>query len=215
MKPVKTITISMMMILSSLAMSSCRMYQEGNLTKERVNVAESEFFDRQPVDSINDSYILYLAKDFSRNGDGQVYLTVTYDPYSSKNTAMKAQNTAAILTEKMRNAGISPVQSDILPVQKSGDTSEALISYMSYTASPPPDCGTMAGYSDTDQHSNTDYRLGCTIETIFARQVARPRDLLGRGQEQTTSQGRSATNITQPVLAGQENKELKGQNASE
>ncbi len=196
-------------------LSACRrMYEPGHLTKERVQVTHEEFFDRQPVAAIGPAYLESLAREYSRKGEGPLTLTITYDPHSSTNTAMKASDNAAALSRELQQAGV-PVQADILPVAKSGSLSEALIGYSGYAAHAPAGCGTMSGYADTDLNSNLDYSLGCTIETVIAKQVSRPGDLLGRGQEDNLTEGRSATNIVAPVHAGVQNKELKGKTASE
>ena len=56
--------------------------------------------------------------------------------------------------------------------------------FAALTAQAPTGCGMIPGYTglpeaSTKTEGEPDYRYGCTVETLIARQVTRPSDLLG------------------------------------
>ena len=73
----------------------------------------------------------------------------------------------------------------------------------------------MEGVNGTEVVVDQEYKLGCTVDTIFARQIARPKDLNGQGGSGTPTEGRSATNIIDAQRSGALNEPLEGQTASE
>lgn len=203
-------------VLSSPALlSACSLYEEGHLTESRVQVVEERFAEEVPLSAVTPDYVAGLARHYEKHGDGPVDLSVTYDPKSQVNTAMMAGQSAERLAKALRAEGIRNVNADALPVLANGDESVLLVSYMSYHAEPPKGCSTLSGYEDTDISHDKDYRLGCTIETMLSKQVSRPKDLLGQGRVDPTSDGRRAGNIGEVYRSGVPNEPLEGETASE
>ena len=92
---------------------------------------------------------------------------------------------------------------------------KALVRYDSYSALPPEDCGPMPGLESTEDVSfDENYRLGCSVDMLTARQIARPKDLLGREQQETTSDGRRGSNIVETYRTGTPNEPLEGESAT-
>lgn len=205
-------------VLSLLAlpvlMGGCTVYQEGHLTENRVQVREHALVQEMELSDLNADGVAGLAHHYNKHGEGGVELTLLYDPSSRTNTAMHAAQSGARLTRGLQDNGVDAVRSNILPVQGRGDAAGVVVSYRSYTAHAPRDCGVMPGFSDTDLGHDEEYRLGCTMETLFARQVARPRDLLGRGRSADSADGKAFTNAVIAGRAGGLKDALEGQRAS-
>lgn len=203
-------------LIGLAALAGCSLYQEGTLTETRVQVVEEKFAEQVPLTEATDQYIAGLSRHYEKHGDGPLNLTVTYDPHSKSSTAMTASNESARLVRGLRSHGIRDIEAGILPVRGQGDEAQVVVSYLSYTAKPPKDCGTIAGFENTDiGNVEEDYRMGCTVETVFSRQIARPKDLLGRGRVDPNSSGRKAANIGEIYRSGVGNEPLEGLSASE
>lgn len=207
---------SFLLSLTALALlSGCSMYQEGTLTENRVQVKEESFAQEIPVSQFDANTVAGMSQHYRKHGDGPVHLTVSYDPHSRTNTAMNASNNMARMVKDFKANGVQNVTADILPVQGQGDDGMVIVSYMSYTASAPKDCGLLPGTEDTKIDQVEEYRMGCTVETMIARQAAHPRDLMGRGSDGAISDGRRAANMGELYRGGLGNKALEGESASE
>jgi type IV pilus biogenesis protein CpaD/CtpE len=160
-------------------LAGCSMQTESSLTTERVNLKTEIYRGSVPTDDIDDKYLEGLSRGYWRYGDGGMEITVTYDPRSSLNTAMDATNNAASIAARLRELGVTDVSAGILPVKDQGDGSETLLRYKMITAHPPSGCGKMPGLEDSENLYRSDYKFGCSIETMLARQISRPKDLAG------------------------------------
>lgn len=201
--------------LSALGGCEAIVHSETKLTNNRVQVEESKLFEDIPVTELDDAYIAALSKHYSRYGDGGVDLSITYDPHSKTNSAMKASDTLARVSKTFERNGVDLASANILPVQGSSNVARALISYQSYNAAAPVDCeNLMPGMEHRNIEAEEDYKLGCTVETVFARQIARPKDLQGQAQESLTSDGRRASNIVDGYRTGIPNESLEGESST-
>ncbi|MCB1783792.1 MAG: hypothetical protein KDI13_07315 [Alphaproteobacteria bacterium] len=200
----------------ALPLGACEMYAPGSITEQRMQVQESVFSEDMMLSDFSDAHVSALARHYTAHGDGGLDVTVTYDPRSYRNTAMYATQGAAKIASDLRDAGVDDVRTNILPVQGQGDDAHVMVRYNSYTAKAPDGCGTMPGFSDGRKlEYNPDYKLGCTVDTMIAKQVAHPKDLLGQGNVDETTEGRSAANIIEVYRSGAKNEPLQGQTASE
>ena len=202
------------MIMVVMVLTGCDLHEETTLSQNRVQVQEEHFSDKMPVSSLNDAALRGLASHYTKHGDGPLALTVTYDPKSKTGNAMHASDAAAKLVSGLRTKGVSNVQANILPVKDSGSEMQALVSYTSYNALAPKDCSLMDGYENTNINNDEDYRLGCTIDTVFAKQIARPKDLKGNTNSGITD-GRRMANSVESYRTGIPNEPLGGETASE
>ena len=204
------------MAASPLAIAACSMDKPTWVNSQRVELHQSSETTRLSVSDIDEAKLADIAAHYRSSGDGPVYVTVTYDPKSKSNTAMKASGEAARISTYLRRKGASEVTSDILPVSSSGNSSEALITYDAVTAHAPRDCGAMGGLDGGETHSDEDYKYGCTIEMQLARQIANPKDLKGRdGLRPEEADGRRQANIIEVHRTGARNAALEGESASQ
>ena len=212
---VRMLTVAAVTV-SPLAISACSMDRPTWVNGQRVELHQSSETTRLPVSEINDARLAGIAAHYRSSGEGAVYVTVTYDPKSKSNTAMKASGEAARISTYLRRKGAAEVTSDILPINNSGNNSEALITYDAVTAHAPRDCNAMGGLDGGETHSDEDYRYGCTIEMQLARQIANPKDLKGRdGLRPEEADGRRQANIVEDHRTGEPNAALEGESASQ
>lgn len=201
---------------SLLVLSACEsiVHEPSHISESRVQVEEETFFEDVSAAEMDEGYIAALSKHYSRHGDGDVGLTVTYDPRSKTSTAMTASNEIARIRDVFHKNGVDHVATNIMPVKGQGSDSRVLISYNSYNALAPEDCGLMPGLRDLNVDHDEEYKIGCTVETLFARQIARPKDLQGSESSGTTG-GRRASNIVESYRTGARNGSLEGESASD
>ena len=210
------ILTAVLLLIGAQSISACsELYSETWVSPNRLQVEEKKFTQEIPVGDLDASALAGLADHYDRHGEGPLELTVTYDPKSSSNTAMKASHEASRIVQTLRQNGLHNVHPGILPVHGQGDDSRAMISYISYDALAPKDCPLMEGIENSaDLRADRSYKLGCSVDTLFARQIARPKDLNGQGID-STSEGRRSSNIVDFYRSGQPNEPLEGETASE
>lgn len=207
----KNMTFALSLVVVMGGLNACsRTYEEGTLTQNRMQVAQEHYAEEIVLDSAYPSRVDELAKHYSRHGDGVMEMSIAYNPKSSGQGAMRASQVAADLASHLRSHGVTTVKTDILPVKDLG-TMKAIVSYDSYSARPPKDCTMMSGFEDRDHGDNMDYKMGCTVETVMARQIARPKDLLGREFENTYTDARGISNQVRSVRSGTKNAPLGGE----
>lgn len=200
------------LFLGVLTLSGCEMHHPSYMTENRIQVQEQVYTEHYSHTDFNAAAIANL---YDRQGDGPLHLTVTYDPLSKTNTAMHAGDAAAAYARDLRKQGVALVESGILPIKDSGEGSKVFVGYQSYSAQAPKDCGLISGLSGNILEAEADYKLGCSVDTVFARQIARPSDLAGQSEKQYTTDGRRSANIIETYRAGAPNDGLDGESASD
>lgn len=198
-----------------MVLTGCELHEPTKLSQNRIQVEEDKYADSVPVKDLSDNALEVLAMHYRKHGDGPLELTVTYDPKASSTGAMKATDEAARLSKALRSKGVDRVTSGILPIKDSGSQMNALIAYNAYYAQPPKDCTIMPGLDKMEIEAEKDYKLGCTTDTLFARQIARPKDLKGQGPSDPTTDGRRLAVATDAYRDGIPNQPLEGERATE
>lgn len=194
--------------------AACDQYHESYVTPNRVQVQHERYTMEVPAVEADEAFYKGLAREYLRYGGDGLYLSFVYDPSSKQNTAMHASNQAVEAAKYLRGSGVRDVKTDILPVGSSADAGTLLVSYTKYSAHAPKDCSVMPGIENRGVETSYDYKQGCSIETYLARQVAKPKDLMGRGGVPATSSGRRAANMGSAHDYGVPNQPLEGESAS-
>lgn len=192
-----TLTRTLLMAVAGCAMlAACQQSTPSMMNTSRVELSTQTGIDQVPVSRVNDGYLSALASQYGRYGEGPIDLTISYDPSSKSYTAMKAVNQLASFSETLGRKGLSNVTTSTLPVNGQGEPM-LMVAYDMVTASAPSDCGAMEGLYDNKTSRNVgDYRFGCGVEQMLARQISRPADLRGRGTADMAD-GRRATNVSE------------------
>ena len=197
---------------------ACDLYEESWTTKERIQVSQERFYESFVVTEFDNALMSHLARTYSRHGGGPMKVSVTYDPASRNYTALSAGNEMARISKSLRAQGVRDLDIGLMPATTYAG--QVIVSYESYTAEAPKNCGTMPGLKSSDDvgtslESGEEYGLGCTIETLMARQISRPKDLLGQGQTETTVDGRRVVNSVEVYRDGIPNEPLEGETATD
>lgn len=205
--------IPALMIGVCACMLSACLYEPSHMNASKVEVVEEPYSNTIPVSQFSSAAVEQAANHYSKHGDGPLELVVTYDPKSSRAGAMQATDEASRLAKLFREQGVSDIKTNIMPVNDGSEEMRAMLSYNAYNAQAPADCGMLPGMTDRQVEADQDYKIGCSIETMYARQVARPKDLMGQELD-PNADGRRAANIVETYRTGQPNKPLQGESAS-
>ncbi len=200
------------------ALAGCNMYSAGSINENPIRVSEEMVTKDVLISDIDDAFIGSIARHYTKHSGSPMKIIVTYDPKSRSNTAMGATNEVSDIVSNLRDYGVTNVDAGILPVKSQGSDSKLIISYNSFNAHAPEGCDALMSGMNGDlngRDSNADYKMGCSIDTMLARQVAKPSHLLGRGNSGQGYDGRSATNIVDGYRTGAQNKSLEGMSASD
>ncbi len=209
----KPFALSITCAALALTVSGCAFDFPSNYHPKRVELVTENYSQQYPTAALAGAQIDAIAADFRRYGNSEMEIIVTYDPRSKTNTAMKANDALARITDDLRRQGVPAVKGSLLPVEDMGDTSQAMVGYRSVTAQAPEGCTMLpsTGGSRIDE----DYRFGCSIESLLAKQISRPADLAGRAGS-GDSDGRRQGAVVEGYSAGEANTGLSNaENASE
>jgi type IV pilus biogenesis protein CpaD/CtpE len=196
-------------------LTGCSMEEPGHLSLEKARVTQEKIYEKVMLGDADEGYLKALAAHYRKAGSGPVDLTVLYDPQSKTSTAMKASRDSARIVSDLRNYGVQNIDATILPVKDHGDESEILLSYQAYEAQGPENCETMPGYDDNELNIEEGYKLGCTVETLYAKQIARPKDMAGQATNDPHTDGRRSSNIVDGYRTGEPNDTLEGLTATD
>ena len=204
-----------MAVMTALMLSACTFATPTHIsTSSRAEVVQESFTVQDDTSVFTSDVLEGIGREYWATGDGTLNVTVLYDPNSRTNTAMKATDQAARIAKMLRSSGVNDVNADIMPVQQSGDTSQTVINFATIVAQAPSDCGQPLSMEFADFELGNDYKMGCSVETYFAKQIARPKDMLGN-DAMDNPDGRRNANVTERYRMGEQMKELEGEAASE
>jgi pilus assembly protein CpaD len=209
----KGLKIALAVVMCLGIVSCSRMYKEGTISPNRVQVAQENYAQEFDISGSYAAQVQSVSSHYRRHGDGTLGLTVAYNPNMRGQGAMEATQKAAEIANKLRSDGVRDVKTDILPVADL-PAMRALVTYTSFNALPPKDCTMLSGYNDRDVKTDMDYKMGCTVETIIAKQISRPADLMGRELDRTHMDARGVSNQVNEVRAGAKNSSLGGESTT-
>ncbi|MCC7304790.1 MAG: hypothetical protein IT558_00865 [Alphaproteobacteria bacterium] len=204
-------------ILAIPLLSACGekgLYSETKLSPNLPQVTQERYFEKIPAADMNDARAEAIAAHYESAGQGPLELTIAYDPEARVHTARSAGNEAARLSSVLRNKGVRDTRVSIMPVRDQGEMLQVMVSYVATSVHGPADCTMMEGINDRNLSNNPDYKLGCSVRSVMTGQLARPKDLAGRAQEDPTTDGRRGANIVEVHRAGVQNKPLEDTESS-
>ena len=206
---------------ASVMVSACSFDTPSHVTTNKIQLLETSEYDTYATSNVSAFLLADIAAKQVSEGNGPMDVTVTFDPSSKVNTKAKAEREIARMVSALESQGVRDVRGTVLPVNAPPNYSVTTIRYARLTASGPKDCGKMPGYEDRATAGDTDihkaYEYGCTVEDIFAQQVARPADLLGQDDFKTPGSGRYAGNVLENggYYDGQRSQPLGGETSSD
>lgn len=203
----------------ALSLSACELEVPSQMNTSRLELVETAQQNAYPVSDLDGSALQDIADHHKRYGQTPLMLTVTYDP-SVSGAASAATRDGQRLGASLKAKGATNVHYETLPVAGQGKDRQVLVQYDSMTAQAPSDCGRIGGYdtstavSPDGARTEPDYKLGCSVEAVIAKQVARPSDL-GGNTKMGPYDGARASGQLDDYRKGKELEKLQGQTASE
>lgn len=180
-----------------IATSACTLDEPTWVNSSRVEVHQEGFTDSFDTSSLDAGTLRAIGVNYYRYGNGPMDVAVSYDPSSKTNTRGMAEGEVKRIQTELSRQGVRNLRITATPSERSGDVSKTIVSFPALTARGPEDCGMIPGYENaqTDTPENAEgqakgYKLGCSIETLMAKQVSRPGDLLGRPGFETNADAR-------------------------
>lgn len=186
-------------------------HSDTKLSQSKIELHQDTVFHEMSVGEFNAQNVAF---GYLQSGAATLDVGVSYDP-DSDGAALRASRVLSRIVGDLESYGASNVQSVIVPA-KGQRGMKILVSYDGFEAAAPSDCDLMPGLAHNNIEPEKDYQIGCSVNSLIARQVARPADLAGGAEvDYSVNDGRRATNITEPNRAGVRNPPLEGERASE
>ncbi len=192
--------IKMTVIASALFVSACTQYTPSMMSTSTAQLSNTTTMEQVPLAYINDATLSDLASHYKAHGTSALDLTMTFDPKSKSFTAMNAVHKLKHITADLKKKNVVNVTTQTAAIEKG--TPSLLISYDMVQALAPLGCDLMPGLESSDTtRFIPDYKFGCSKETMLARQIARPKDLLGNDAMDDAG-GRRAAIVTDGYKGG-------------
>lgn len=193
MKNAKIITL--LLITTSLLSGCGRQSTPSMINTSLPRVSEETTMDQVPVENVTQAYLYKVAQNHERYGTNTLMLSLAYDPASKSYDAMKAFQDLARFKESLRKMGVSAVKAETVKTQGTAPT--LMVAYDSVSAQAPEGCRNMPGFDDgLTTHDIADYRFGCSVDAMLAKQIYRPSDLKGNDASDPMD-GRRAANVAE------------------
>jgi type IV pilus biogenesis protein CpaD/CtpE len=210
-----------LMAVGVAGLSGCSVNSETWVNQDRVEVHQDHFTDTFDTASLTDEKLRAVGVQYYRFGNGPMDVVVSYDPKSRTNTAGLATRNKSRIEQALSLSGVRDLNIRTVASPGSGDVSKTVVTFPALTAMAPSSCGTIPGYDSAPGVPESGdmaapYRYGCTVETLMAKQVSRPGDLLGRPGFETNADGRRQEVVVsnRGYYGTNSNKPLEGEKAS-
>lgn len=214
-------TLALVLASSALMLGGCQMNSETWVNQSRVEVHDDQFTDTFETAKLDSGMLRAIGVSYYRYGNGPMNVVVGYDPKSRSNTSAKAAQEASRISTELRKNGVKDLTIQTIALAGTADRSLTTVTFPALVAKAPDKCGTIPGYdSPTGTPMAAEgvphYELGCTIETLMAKQIARPGDLLGRPGFETNADGRRSQTVTgdRGYYDNKSNPPLEGESSS-
>lgn len=190
----KTIAVSLLMIGVSLLPACARQSTPSMMNTSRPQVVPETRLEQMPVESVSSGYLYNVADNYARYGVDSLHLSLAYDPADKTYGAMKAFNDLSSYKDKLKGMGVRSITAET--VKTDGVQPTLMVSYDSVTAQAPAGCRNMPGFDDGLTSGDIgDYRFGCSVDTMLAKQIYRPADLYGNGSSDVGDGRRAANSV--------------------
>ncbi len=178
-----------LLLTTLILLSACMQNPTTWVNQNRLEIHNDVFTDSFRISELNDSTLRQVAQIYQRYNDGEMKVGLT-----SNNKKDITRIESVLKKYGVKNLSISSTKPE------RGMEEMAVISFPALVAQKPKDCGMIPGYDGNLQTPDTaqgeaPYGLGCTVETMLARQVNRPKDLLGKNGFETNADGARAEGV--------------------
>ena len=203
--------LAFMGILFSLAVTGCgNLNTPSMMNTSPLRLSEETDIRQIPLAELNDSALAAIMRDYERYGSGALNVSLLYNPSSKTYGKGQAFKDLADIKKKLSTLGARAVKAEVLESPDMEPT--LLIHHDSVRAMAPEGCRPMPGLEDgLTTREIGDYKFGCSVDTMLAKQIYRPADLAGRADADPID-GRRATNNSEyyrQVTQGEAEDELR------
>jgi type IV pilus biogenesis protein CpaD/CtpE len=184
------------------------------MNAQPLRVVDESIIDQMYLSDVNDTTLNNLADYYLNNSTGTLDLTATYDPASKYFGSKSAQHELGHIVEDLNKKGVTNIASSVMAVP--GNKPMLIITYESAVVLPPSDCGETPGLKDYQTGRFIgDYKFGCGVETMFAKQISDPNDLYGTDGLGGQSSARRAAIVVEGHASATPNQPLEGVETNE
>lgn len=191
-----TKTALVLVMMGTTLLGGCaRQSTPSMMNPNKIQALPQTELQQMPVKSVSTGYIQKLADDYARYGASTMQLSLVYDPAAKNYSAVKAFQDLAKIKAGLAQYGVRNVSADT--VKTDGQTDPLLlVSYDSVHAAAPEGCRNMPGFDDgLTTEKIADYRFGCSVDAMLAKQIYRPGDLNGNAGHDIGDGRRAANSI--------------------
>ena len=163
---------------ASLLVGCARQSTPSMMNTTRPQLVSETALQQVPVKNASAGYLAKLADNYERYGASTVQLSLAYDPAAKDYSAVQAFKDLARIKSGLEANGVRGITAET--VKADGSEPTLLVSYDAVKAAAPAGCRTMPGFEDGLTTGKIgEYRFGCSIDSLLAKQVYRPSDLAG------------------------------------
>lgn len=180
-------------LAAALSLGACgHLDTPSMMNPNKPQLSSDTTMEQMPVTQVSGNYLAKIADNYKRFGTDTLQMSLAYDPDSKAYGAMQAFKDLAKYKSALADMGVKSVRAETMKAQGSEPT--LMISYDSVTAQGPADCRNMPGLADgLTTREIGDYKFGCSLDDITAKQLYRPTDLAGNDGHDPID-GRRASN---------------------
>ncbi len=211
-KKIKVLFVSLSLAMAGFV-AGCALDSPTAFSGKRAEVVQELYSTEIETGKLDEAILEGIARHYDSNGAGTVEVVVSYNPSSRNNSAMTATENASRIGRIFGKNGVHDIKTEILPIRNL-EKSVSYFSFKSYRAQAPADCNVITDIDDSSHRNYDDYKLGCSTETYLAKQVAKPRDLLGRAGMDDPDGRRLGNVVEWGYRTGDPKAPLEGEQAS-
>lgn len=185
--------------LALCAVTACqsmpRLQEDSELAQDRLVVSDTYAVAHLPAVDAPQGLIERIARAYKADATGPLHIALAYEPKAEKETGYQQHQAADTLARRFNKIGVHDTRVSIIPL--TGATQDAVVGYETRQISSSAECSgaTMPGNDNPTRITMDGYRLGCTLDSMLAQQVADPADLDGQAGLGAKADARRATNV--------------------
>ena len=185
--------------LTACATSERIMMEPTNTVTPKIELRQDYAVTRIDEHQLSQDAVDEVVRHYNRAGSGPLYAVIAYHPDEKE---AKYTPITRDVKKALKMAGVA----DARVVELAANTVNPyiLVGYDALIAEAPAECEgrQMAGVYH-DNNIEDDYKLGCTVTDMIAKQVSDPRDFRGRSGLGGVSDGQRAAAVNDVYRAGE------------
>jgi type IV pilus biogenesis protein CpaD/CtpE len=200
-------------LLSAALLAGCDMSTPSQVSLKPIEIRRSVKTETLDARHVDPSRAQSIADSYAVNNGGSMTITVSYLKGNAKSAAAARKGGVAWKNLLVKD-GVPQVSVDAVAVDDPAYAGKAVVAWPARLASAPKDCGRITGYRGAEPLGSVKtYAMGCETESILAKQIVNPDDLMGRGGLPGDESRRQGA-VTDKYLSGKPNTKLNGVSAS-